>query len=212
MNLERVRLKIFANDQSYSNFAIVVFEDNVPIDRLVLHTGANNDTNKDKLFGKYFDTVQDQLMYVKQGYKDFFIKHQPDKLIFEGLAFGAKGDRVFQLGGLFYHITTSLCEEGMLSSEDIVTITPTEVKATARKDLPEADQVARDKQGEVIYLKSKKAKLNPMKEKKWVKKALENTEHSWLLEGYTTSSKRVHTGAHDIPDAYYIGKAYIGKL
>lgn len=203
-------MKIFANDQSYSNFAIVVFEDEKPIDRLVLHTGANNATNKDKLFGKYFDTIQEQLMYVKQEYKKFFLKHQPDKLIFEGLAFGAKGDRVFQLGGLFYHITTSLCEEGVISAKDIITITPKEVKASARNDLPKEDQVAKDKQGKVIHLKSKKEKLNPMKEKKWIKKALENTEHSWLLEGYTTSSKRVHTGAHDIPDAYYIGKAYIG--
>ena len=51
-----------------------------------------------------------------------------------------------------------------------------------------------------------------MKEKKWVKKALCNTKDAWLVEGYTTSSKKKETGAHDIPDAYYIGKAYLDKL
>jgi hypothetical protein len=203
---------IFANDQSYSNFAVVVFEDGKVIDRTVFHTGEKNKTNNEKRFGAYFSTVQEQLMYTKGQYLELFHKYKPEKLVFEGLAFGAKGDRVFQLGGLFYHITTSLCEDGLLHPEDITTITPKEVKAKARDDLGVSDQYAKDKDGEVIMLKSKKPKLNPMKEKKWMKKALMNTQDSWILDGYTTSSKLKPTGAHDIPDAYYIGKVYLDKV
>lgn len=202
---------IFANDQSYSNFAVVVFEDGKVIDRAVFHTGEKNKTNNEKRFGEYFSTVQEQLMYTKEQYLKLFHKYRPEKLVFEGLAFGAKGDRVFQLGGLFYHITTSLCEDGLLTPEDIITITPNEVKSMARQDLSLEDQHARDNSGEVIMLKSKKPKLNPMKEKKWIKKALMNTEDAWILEGYTTSSKLKPTGAHDIPDAYYIGKVYLDR-
>lgn len=203
---------IFANDQSYSNFAVVVFKDGEPIDRAVFHTGERNKTNNEKRFGGYFHTVQEQLMYIKEQYLELFNKYQPEKLVFEGLAFGAKGDRVFQLGGLFFHITTSLCEDGLLSPSDIITITPKEVKALARNDLSEYDQQAREKDGTPIFLKTRKPKLNPMKEKKWVKKALCNTEDAWLVEGFTTASKLKQTGAHDIPDAYYIGKVYLGKL
>lgn len=203
---------IFANDQSYSNFAVVVFKDGEPIDRVVFHTGERNKTNNEKRFGEYFSNVQEQLMYIKEQYLELFNKYQPEKLVFEGLAFGAKGDRVFQLGGLFFHITTSICEDGLLTPSDIITITPKEVKALARNDLSEYDQQAREKDGTPIFLKTGKPKLNPMKEKKWMKKALCTTEDAWLVEGFTTSSKLKQTGAHDIPDAYYIGKVYLGKL
>lgn len=203
---------IFANDQSYSNFAVVVFRDGVPIDREVFHTGSINPSNNDKMFGEYFNTVQDQLMYVSGKYFELFEKYNPEKLIFEGLAFGAKGDRVFQLGGLFYYITTSLCTSGEISPKDIITITPKEVKSLAREDLIGNDKYTVDKQGKVDYLKSGKPRLNAMKDKKWVKKALCNTEDAWIVEGYTTSSKKKPTGAHDIPDAYYIGKAYLNKV
>ncbi|CAH9014576.1 putative resolvase [Vibrio phage 496E54-1] len=202
---------IFANDQSYSNFAVVVFKDGEVVDRKVFHTGSDNKSNKDKRFGEYFKTVQEQLIYMKGEYFKLFDQYKPDKLIFEGLAFGAKGDRVFQLGGLFYYITSSLCEEGLVSPEDIITITPKEVKAKAREDLEEVDYYMRDGEGSVVYLKSKKPKLNPMKEKKWIKKALMNTPDSWILDGYTTASKLKPTGAHDIPDAYYIGKVYLNR-
>ncbi|MCP4985253.1 MAG: hypothetical protein GY928_04030 [Colwellia sp.] len=202
---------IFANDQSYSNFAVVVFKDGVAIDREVFHTGAINPSNNKKEYGQYFNTVQGQLLYVAKLYRNLFDKYKPDKLVFEGLAFGAKGDRVFQLGGLFYHITTSLCEEGLLTPSDVITVTPKEVKAKARSDLKGNDQYTVDKQGEVEYLKSGKPRLNAMKEKKWVKKALCNTSDAWLVEGYTVSSIKKETGAHDIPDAYYIGKVYLEK-
>ncbi len=203
---------IFANDQSYSNFAVVVFENGKAIDRVVFHTGEKNKTNNEKRFGEYFLTVQEQLVYIKEQYMELFNKYRPEKLVFEGLAFGAKGDRVFQLGGLFFHITTSLCEDGLLTPSDILTVTPKEVKAIARLDLPVELQQAREKDGTPIFLKSKKPRLNPMKEKKWMKQALCNTEDGWLVDGFTTSSKLKQTGAHDIPDAYYIGKVYLGKL
>ena len=200
---------IFANDQSYLNFAVVVFEDGKVIDRIVLHTGATVKSNEGKTYGEYFDTTTEQLDYIYKGYKDFYLKHLPDAMVFEGLAYGAKGDRVFDLGGLYHHITASLYTEGFLLSENLHKVTPTEVKARAREDLPLDDQVAREKDGSVIILKSKKPKRNPMKEKRWIKLALEQTEDKWILEGYSSSAKKVETGAHDLPDAYYIGKVWL---
>ncbi len=204
-------MKLFANDQSYLNFAVVVFEDGKVIDRIVLHTGANVPSNQGKAYGMYFDTTAEQLDYIYKLYKDFYLKHNPDALVYEGLAFGAKGDRVFDLGGLYHHITASLYTDGLLLPENLHKVTPTEVKSRAREDLPLSERVAREKDGSVVMLKSGKAKKNPMKEKKWIKKALEQTKDAWILEGYSSSAKKTETGAHDLPDAYYIGKVWLEK-
>ncbi len=204
-------MKIFANDQSYLNFAVVVFEDDKPIDRIVFHTGDKVKSNAGKTYGEYFSTTAEQLDYIYKGYKEFYLKHKPEAMVFEGLAFGAKGDRVFDLGGLYHHITATLYTEGLLSPENLHKVTPTEVKSRARLDLHPRDQVAREKDGSVIVLKSKKEKKNPMKEKKWIKLALEQTEDKWIIDGYSSSAKKTETGAHDLPDAYYIGKVWLEK-
>lgn len=202
-------------DQSFSNFAIVVFEEKdgnfISIDRKVLHTGEDVPSNLKKEFGKYFETEQEQLQYLYSEFKPFYLKHNPDYLVFEGLAFGAKGDRVFSLGGLYYHITTSLLEDGILNPKQLKKVTPTSVKKIARDCLKEEDRCEKDKNGNVIYNKNNKPRLNTMP-KKFVVEALLNTDDAWLVDGYTTSSNKKETGKHDIPDAFFIGKAFIETL
>ena len=202
-------------DQSFSNFAVVVFEKQndsfVPIDRTVLHTGDVVDANKKKEFGEYFPTTQQQLQYIYEQFKPFYEKHKPDYLVFEGLAFGAKGDRVFSLGGLYYYITTSLLVDKLLEIPQLQKVTPTAVKKAARACLEGDEVYEKDKQGNILFNKNKKPKLNTMP-KKFVVKALLNTSDSWLIDGYTTSSNKIETGKHDIPDAYFIGKAFIETL
>lgn len=205
-------MKLMSCDQSYSNFAIVVFEDDKVIDRVVFHTGETVKQNEGKLYGKYFPTPQEQLKYLYAEFKSFFVKHSPDYLVFEGLAFGAKGNRVFNLGGLFFHITTSLIEDGLLSIDQLKTVTPQSVKKIARDTLPPEDQFEKDKEGNILKNKNGKPKMNTMSSKKWIIKALECTEDSHILEGYTVSSKKVETGKEDIPDAYFIGKAQLAIM
>lgn len=204
-------MKNISIDQSFSNFAYVVFgEDGKPESSGVLHTGARVPGNLDKQYGKYFDTVQEQLVYLESEFSKIIADNQPCRLIFEGLAFGAKGDRVFSLGGLFYHVTTTLITKGLVKLEDVVTVPPTSVKKVARDRLIGDEQFEKDKDGNVVYLKSKKPKLKKM-DKNDMLKALCNTEDKWIVEGFSSSSKKVPTGLKDIPDAYFIGKAFLEK-
>lgn len=205
-------MKLMSCDQSYSNFAIVVFEDNAVVDWIVLHTGETVKQNEDKLFGKYFATPQEQLQYLYAEFKNFFIKHMPDFLVFEGLAFGAKGNRVFNLGGLFFHITTSLIEDDLLKIDQLRTVTPQAVKKIARESLNEEDQFEKDKAGNILFNKNGKPKMNTMSNKKWIVKALQCTGDGHILEGYTVSSKKIETGKEDLPDAYFIGAAALATM
>lgn len=199
----------FGIDQSYANFAVVVFKGKEPVDVKVIHTGSNIDSNLKKDFGEYFPSVQQQLIYVYSEFKDLFLRYHPTNLVFEGLSFGSKGDRVFQLGGLFYYVATKLFEDLKFPPDNIRIVAPTRAKHLARSYLPEEHQFLKDQSGGFVFNKNKTKKKNPMKNKKFVKMALQETDHGWLLDGYTTSSIKKETGAHDIPDAYFIGLAWI---
>lgn len=204
-------MKTISIDQSYSNFAFVVFDENGKVlDRNVFHTGAKVPANLEKNYGEYFDTVQEQLIYLANLFDEVLDKYSPCQLVFEGLAFGAKGDRVFSLGGLFYYITTGLVNRDRVLIKDIHTVAPTSVKKVARDCLDETDRYEKDKDGNVVYLKSKKPKLKKM-DKPDMLKALLNTEDKWIVDGFSASSKKTPTGVKDLPDAYFIGKAFLEK-
>lgn len=177
------------------------------MDRGVIHTGANVKSNEGKSYGKYFEYTQEQLSYILCEFKIIVEKYSPCKLVFEGLSFGSKGDRVFSLGGLFYYVTTSLVDLGLITLKDIITIPPTSVKKVARDCLPKELQYERDKKGEIIYLKSKKPKLKKM-DKSDMCLSLSYTDDVWILDGFSSSSKKIPTGVKDLPDAYFIGRSY----
>lgn len=195
-------------DQSYANFAMVAWEDGQPVDRQVVHSGSNTQANLAKQYGFYSEYEQEQLQYIYEKVKDFVEQYEPEVMVFEGLSFGSKGDQVFNLGGLYYHVTTSLVNDGLIKPENIYKVSPQTAKKHGRQYLNEEDAFEKTKDNVVVRNKNGTPKPNSMS-KQFMKRALENTKDGWLVHGYSTSSKVTETGAHDIPDAYWIGKAYL---
>lgn len=200
-------------DQSYSNFAFVIFNaDEEVIDRGVLHTGDKNESNSKKQFGEYYNSTQEQLEYIYTQFKSVVCKYSPCQLVFEGLSFGSIGNRVFDLGGLFYFITTSLVMDKLVDIKNIHTITPTSAKKLARDHLDENDRYEKDKTGTIVLGKNKKPKVKKM-DKPDMLKALKNTKDNWIVEGYSASSVKIPTGVKDLPDAYWLGRTFLkGEL
>ena len=173
-----------------------------------MHTGDNNESNSKKQFGKYYNSTQEQLQYLYSEFKPVVSKYSPCQLVFEGLSFGSIGNRVFDLGGLFYFITTSLVMEGLVNIKDIHTVTPTSAKKLARDHLSEDDQYEKDKSGNVVIAKNKKPKLKKM-DKPDMLKALNNTDDKWIVDGYSVSSVKIQTGIKDLPDAYWLARTFL---
>lgn len=207
-------------DQSFANYAMVLFKNGVAIDRCVFHTGDSgtkkNQAKDERLTeSRFFDNPISQLDYMYGKVLDKIVEWNPQHITMEGLSFGSSGKTERQLGALYFGLVVSLHRELKYSYDHIHTITPTQAKAYAREFLKGDDKFERDAKGEIIILKSKKNKLNTMK-KHWMSKALQNSGDGWLLEGYTrdglVKSRTCPTGVEDLPDAYFIGMFASDKL
>lgn len=211
---DRECTRVVGIDQSLKNCALVLFEDEKPIDRAVFHTGdPTTKKHQERLkkgwevFGEYFEDHNEQVAYIVNKVLHKVLQWAPDKVCLEGLAFDAKGKVERQLAGLYFSLLTSLSRElGYSLKSDLVTITPSQAKKLARDYLPEDQRYLKE------YTARGKPKLNPMKKKDMVK-ALEATEDAWILDGYTrenlVASRKQPTGREDLPDAYFIAKCYI---
>lgn len=199
---------VFGIDQSYSNFAIVVFQGLNVIDRVVFHAGEDNASNQKKQYPICLGSTLKQLIYLQDCFRTYADKYNPKYLVFEGLSFGSIGNRVFQLGGLYFHLTASFLNNTYTDKADnIISITPQQAKNYARGFLNE-DQCYELKDGQPIILKSGKRKLKKM-EKSDMRKALINVGQDWILDGYSISSQKTPTGVYDLCDAYFIGRSFI---
>lgn len=203
-------------DQSLSNCACVLFKNGIPVEREVFHTGSV-DTKEyqtrvrrgDIIFGEYFESHTAQVEYIVTQVVELMSKWNPQYIALEGLAYNATGKTERQLAGLYHSIITSLHRElDYCLHKQILTITPNQAKKLARSKLPTDEQYLK------TYTTSGKPKLNPMKKPDMIK-ALQCTEHAWLLDGYTrktlVASRKMPTGIEDLPDAYFIGKFFINN-
>ena len=206
---------LVAIDQSFSNYAMVLFKNGEPISRYVAHTGGN-DTKKNKAKdevltnSRFFGTVLEQLDYLYGEVLAKIAEWNPSDIVFEGLSFGSSGNMERQLGALYFGIMVSLKRELGYEYDQLHTVTPKQCKSLAREFLLGDDRYERNKKtGEIVYLATKKPQLNKMTGKKFVMKALENTPYNWIVDGYTrdglTKSRKVETGIEDLPDAFFIG-------
>lgn len=195
-------------DQSFANFAMIAWENDQPVDRLVIHSGSLTDQNASKQYGFFSDYEQEQLNYIYEQVKDFVEQYPPEAIVLEGLSFGSTGNMVFGLGGLYFHVTASLVRDKLISPSNIYKVSPTSAKKHGRFELDDEDAFEKTKDGVVLRKKDGAAKPNTMP-KKFMLKALMNTDDDWLVHGYSTSSKITETGKHDLPDAYFIGKAFL---
>ena len=201
-------------DQSYGNFAMVLFHDGVPVDRCVFHTGSintkkNSAKDEELTQSRFFRTSLEQLIYLTDLVLPKIKEWNPSDISLEGLSFGSSGNVERELGALFYGIQASLVRDLGFDRTRLHVVTPIQAKKLAREFLIGNDQYVLDDFGEVVYLKSSKPKLNPMKGKKDVIKALHNTAYGWLVDGYTrdglVKAKTNPTGLEDLPDAFFIG-------
>ncbi len=202
--------RLVAVDQSFSNFAMVLFENTIPIDRVVFHTGdPTAKKNKFKEYGEYFETPHLQLDYIIDLMMKKMIEWNPNDFCLEGLAFSAKGSSERQLGALYFGTMVMLHRELGYEYDNIHTVTPNQAKNIGRDFLVGLDQYEREKKGgAIIKLKSGKPKKNLM-DKAAMLRALLNTDYAWLVDGYTrdglVASRKIETGIEDIPDAFFIG-------
>lgn len=208
-------------DQSFSNYAMVLFKSGVAIDRCVFHTGPS-DTKKNQAKdenltnSKFFASPVQQLDYLFEKVLNKIAEWNPSHIAMEGLAFSSNGNVERQLGCLYFGMIISLHRELGYRYDQIHTVTPTQAKAYAREFLEGDDKFERDLKGEIIVLKSKKNKLNTMKKKFWMAKALKNAGDEWILDGYTrdglAKARTCPTGVEDLPDAYFIGMYASDKI
>lgn len=196
-------------DQSFSNYAMVLFRDGTPVDRVVYHTGdPTAKKNKGKQYGKYFENPILQLDYLYGEVLTKLAEWNPNDIAMEGLAFGSTGQYERNLAALYFGMMVSLHRELGYNYNNLHTVTPTQAKAVAR-DFMIGDEKYHKENGIITTLKSGRRKLNPMNDKAEIAKALKNTPYGWLLEGYTRDglalARTRETGYHDLGDAYFIG-------
>lgn len=195
-------------DQSFTNFAMVLFKNGEPVDRKVFHSGdASSKKNKLKTYGAYFESPALQLNYIAEMMMEQMADWNPTEVVFEGLSFGSTSSSIFQLGALYFGLQVLIHRELGIPFDSILTVTPTQAKNIARSFLVNGDQYEREKTGEVIRLKSGKSKLKVMNKKDMLL-ALNNTPHGWLVDGYThdglVAARTIESGIFDIPDSFWI--------
>lgn len=195
-------------DQSFSNYAMVLFKDGIPIERVVYHTGdPTAKKNKGKQYGKYFENPILQLDYLYGEVLTKLAEWNPNDIAMEGLAFGSTGQYERNLAALYFGMMVSLHRELGYNYNNLHTVTPTQAKALAREFMI-GDEKYHKENGIITTLKSGKRKLNPMNDKAEMIKALGNTSHGWLVDGYTRDglalARTRETGLEDIPDSFWI--------
>lgn len=206
--------RLVSIDQSFSNYAMILFEDGIPIERCVFHTGdptTKKNKVKDPILteSEFFVDSLDQLEYLYGKVINKVSEWNPQDIVMEGLSFGSTGNMERQLGALFFGIQVSLVRELEYQKCNLHVVTPKQCKTMARSFLKESDQYEKDCHGTIVTLKSGKRRLNQMSGKKDVMKAFDRSPHAWLNDGYTRDGLvkcRVKpTGIEDLPDAYFIG-------
>lgn len=208
-------------DQSFSNFAMVLFVEGVPTDRVVFHTGnPMAKKHKDKTYGHWVTDDNEQLAYISGMVLNQLLKWNANELSLEGLSFGSSGNVERQLGGLFFGMQVMIHRELLYPFSKIHVVTPTQAKNLAQQFLIGDDRWAKDKvTGEILYLKKKgnPPQKNKMKKKAEMHTALKNTPYGWLTDGYgrdtgSIKARSVESGIEDIPDAFWIGAFTEEKL
>jgi len=102
-------------DQSYTNTAWVVWEDELP-----KHFGVIR-SNKDEVIYQRAEFIANNLIEVVRKYK-------PDHLVIEQIAFGGFGNASKDLAGLLWVILVALKRATHLGYEDYTLVTPTSAK------------------------------------------------------------------------------------
>jgi hypothetical protein len=195
-----------STDQSCSHCAIIVWENNKPIDRIMVKTGSSWSKTKSKNVN-YFEIITEQLNYVSNIIVDLINKYDASKFVMESPSQGSYGDAKATLITLFRTIEEHIITKTKLERSDISSYAPTKVKSYARDFLPKSAQ------GLWVYKFNRKTdrleevlKKRVIMEKKHMVRACNLHSDNWL-EGITKAA-----GQEDYADAYWIGQMYINGV
>lgn len=190
---------VLSIDQSLAKCAVVVWNDNTPIFWDVFKSGGIECKKKLKSV-TYFEKEVDKIDFISDNIISVVNEYNIERVILEGLALNAVGNATRSLAGLYYVLLHKLKQLDLVEPEDIVVISPTQVKSKAR--------LLMENNGEVETINDKgKAKKSKIKMDKQVMISIAEQHWPQVLDGYKNSGE--NAGKEDLSDACLIYNAYL---
>ena len=122
---------VLSIDPSLAKCAVVVWNDNTPIFWDVFKSGGIECKKKLKSV-TYFEKEVDKIDFISDNIISVVNEYNVEKVILEGLALNAVGNATRSLAGLYYVLLHKLKQLDLVEPENIVVISPTQVKSKAR--------------------------------------------------------------------------------
>lgn len=190
---------VLSIDQSLAKCAVVVWNDNVPVFWDVFKSGGIECKKKLKSV-TYFEKEVDKIDFISDNIISVVNEYNVEKVILEGLALNAVGNATRSLAGLYYVLLHKLKQLDLVEPENIVVISPTQVKSKAR--------LLMENNGELETINDKgKTKKSKIKMDKQVMISIAEQHWPQVLEGYKNSGE--NAGKEDLSDACLIYNAYL---
>lgn len=190
---------VLSIDQSLAKCAVVVWNDDVPIFWDVFKSGGIECKKKLKSV-TYFEKEVDKIDFISDNIISVVNEYNVEKVILEGLALNAVGNATRSLAGLYYVLLHKLKQLDLVEPENIVVISPTQVKSKAR--------LLMENNGEIETINDKgKTKKSKIKMDKQVMISIAEQHWPQVLEGYKNSGE--NAGKEDLSDACLIYNAYL---
>lgn len=190
---------VLSIDPSLAKCAVVVWNDNVPVFWDVFKSGGIECKKKLKSV-TYFEKEVDKIDFISDNIISIVHKYNIEKVILEGLALNAVGNATRSLAGLYYVLLYKLKQLDLVEPEDIIVISPTQVKSKAR--------LLMENNGELETINDKgKAKKSKIKMDKQIMTSIAEQYWPQVLDGYKNSGE--NAGKEDLSDACLIYNAYL---
>ena len=190
---------VLSIDPSLAKCAVVVWDDNVPVFWDVFKSGGIECKKKLKSV-TYFEKEVDKIDFISENIISVVNEYSVEKVILEGLALNAVGNATRSLAGLYYVLLHKLKQLDLVEPENIVVISPTQVKSKAR--------LLMENNGELETINDKgKTKKSKIKMDKQVMTSIAEQYWPQVLEGYKNSGE--NAGKEDLSDACLIYNAYL---
>ncbi len=190
---------VLSIDQSIAKCAVIVWQNNEPIYWNVFKSGGTECKKKLKSV-TYFDKEVDKIDFISDNVIELVKEYNVEKVILEGLALNAVGNATRSLAGLYYVLLHKLKQLDLVEPEDIIVISPTQVKSKAR--------LLMENNGEVETVNDKgKVKKSKIKMDKHVMTSIAEQHWPQVLDGYKNSGE--NAGKEDLSDSCLIYNAYL---
>ena len=190
---------VLSIDPSLAKCAVVVWNDNVPVFWEVFKSGGIECKKKLKSV-TYFEKEVDKIDFISDNIISVVNEYNIEKVILEGLALNAVGNATRSLAGLYYVLLHKLKQLDLVEPENIVVISPTQVKSKAR--------LLMENNGEFETINDKgKTKKSKIKMDKQVMISIAEQHWPQVLDGYKNSGE--NAGKEDLSDACLIYSAYL---